>query len=358
MRAGDWVEVRGKEEILATLDANGELEGMPFMPEMLAYCGQQLQVFKGAHKTCDTVFPIRGRRVHRTVHLATRCGGEAHGGCQAACLLFWKEEWLKPVKRSAPGECVVQLHHHMASAVKSANCDESTLRACAVRKDATGGEPTYACQATRLPYATSPLSWWDVRQYLEDYGSGNVGLGRMLAGLCYSTFWNISQAGIGLGRPLQFLYDKLHPLWRGTLFPARVGTIPAGQPTPEADLNLQPGELVRVKSHIEILKTVTTAGKNRGMHWDAEMVPYCGGTYRVQDRVSRIIDEKTGKMLVMKTPCIMLEGVFCQSRYSACRMFCPRSIPSYWREVWLERVELPLAPAAPAHGEQRVARGG
>ena len=30
--------------------------------------------------------------------------------------------------------------------------------------------------------------------------------------------------------------------------------------------------------------------------WDAEMVPYCGGTYRVLKRVSRIIDEKTGLM--------------------------------------------------------------
>jgi len=29
------VEVRSKEEILVTLDANGRLEEMPFMPEML-----------------------------------------------------------------------------------------------------------------------------------------------------------------------------------------------------------------------------------------------------------------------------------------------------------------------------------
>ena len=31
----DWVEVRSKEEILATLDSKGQLDGMPFMPEML-----------------------------------------------------------------------------------------------------------------------------------------------------------------------------------------------------------------------------------------------------------------------------------------------------------------------------------
>jgi hypothetical protein len=39
----------------------------------------------------------------------------------------------------------------------------------------------------------------------------------------------------------------------------------------------------------------------------------------------------------MKTPSIILDGVWCQSRYSYGRMFCPRSIYSYWREVWLQR---------------------
>jgi hypothetical protein len=54
--------------------------------------------------------------------------------------------------------------------------------------------------------------------------------------------------------------------------------------------------------------------------------------------VTNILDEKTGKMSRMKTASIILEGVFCQSRYSYCRMFCPRAIYSYWREIWLERV--------------------
>jgi hypothetical protein len=112
-----------------------------------------------------------------------------------------------------------------------------------------------------------------------------------------------------------------------------------GQPTPTATLNLRPGELVRVKPHAEILRTLTVDGKNRGMSWDAELVPFCGQTYRVLKRVTNILDEKTGKMLDMKTASIILDGVFCQSRYSGCRMFCPRSIYSYWREIWLGRVE-------------------
>src|SRR5436190_20493355 len=101
LRSGDWVEVRSKEEILATLDGSGQLEGMPFMPEMFAFCGKRLRVYKRAHKTCDTVFPTRSRLVPGAVHLETRCDGQAHGGCQAGCLLFWKEAWLKRVDESA-----------------------------------------------------------------------------------------------------------------------------------------------------------------------------------------------------------------------------------------------------------------
>ena len=44
--AGDWVEVRSRDEILATLDKDGRLDGMPFMPEMFAFCGKRFRVYK------------------------------------------------------------------------------------------------------------------------------------------------------------------------------------------------------------------------------------------------------------------------------------------------------------------------
>lgn len=334
---GDWVEVRSREEILRTLDAKGQLDGVPFMPEMLQYCGKRFPVYKRAHKTCDTVFPIRGRWVDGTVHLGTRCDGQAHGGCQAGCLLFWKEAWLKPVDGQAT---------HGASETTPSDarrdvpaCTEQDVWTHARTAATNDGQTTYVCQATRLPYFTRELAWWDVRQYVQDYVSGNVGLGRILGGLVYSTYYKISQARIGLGRPMRWLYDKLSPLWGGPRFPRTPGRIPVGQPTPGSSLNLQPGDLVRVKSHEEILGTITADNRNRGMYWDAELVPYCGGTYRVLKRVTRIVDEKTGVMVEMKNPCIILDGVACQARYSPCRMFCPRAIYPFWREIWLERAE-------------------
>lgn len=356
MHAGDWVEVRSKSEILKTLDRDGQLDGMPFMPEMFEYCGKKFQVYKRAHKTCDTVFPVRGRRVDRTVHLETRCSGQAHGGCRAGCLIFWKEAWLKPVGRHSSDDAATHVQPHSGNngATPAAGCTEAGVLARAQISDPTGGPPTYICQATQLPYATTHLAWWDFRQYIEDYTSRNVGLWRILKGLVYSTYYSISRAGIGVGPAMRWFYDKFYPLWRGTQFPRKTGTIPEGQPTPKETLNLQPGELVRVKPHEEILRTLNTGSRNRGLWFDAEMVPYCGKTYQVLDRVTKIIDEKTGKMQDMKTPCIILDSVVCQARYSDCRMFCPRSIYPYWREIWLERVTPNIAAAE--NGVSRVSR--
>src|SRR6266850_3211640 len=101
LRAGDWVEVRSAEEILATLDEQAGLDALPFMPEMLQYCGKRFRVFKAAHKACDTIKKTGNRRMENAVHLENlRCDGQEHGGCQARCLLYWKEAWLKPVSRS------------------------------------------------------------------------------------------------------------------------------------------------------------------------------------------------------------------------------------------------------------------
>jgi hypothetical protein len=338
LHVGEWVEVRSKEEILKTLDANGRLDGMPFMPEMFAYCGQRFPVFKSAHKGCDTVFPIRSRRITNAVHLDTRCSGESHGGCQAACLLYWKNAWLKPVDGDAMNSAVP-----VDAAVahpKNAGCSEEDVNRATRSSGGSGGEaPIYACQATELPAASEDLNPYDFRQYIEDYTSGNVSAGRWIVGAAYISYQRLINTGIGLGAPLRWLYERFQKLRGGLPYPQRRGTIPIGQQTPTARLGLQAGEWVRVKSYEDILATCGTDNRNRGMVWDGELMPYCGGTYRVLKRVSAIIDERTGKMLNMQNPCIILEGVVCQARYSECRMFCPRSIYPYWREIWLERVD-------------------
>ena len=340
---GDWIEVRSKEEILKTLDKNGQLDGLPFMPEMFEYCGRRFRVYKRAHKTCDPPNGIQARRMTAAVHLEDlRCDGQAHGGCQAGCLIFWKGAWLKKAGKDETATGAPTTDHCAASPIpgESDQCTEDDV----IAATRAGGspphseEPAYACQSTNLHRATLPLKWWDPRQYVEDYTSGNVRLSQMLASWSFFLCSNLAEAGLGIGSAMRWAYDAFQKVSGGTPYPARVGKIRKGARTPAARTNLTPGELVRVKSYREILETLDENWHNRGMYFDPEMVPFCGKTFRVLKRVQQIIDERTGTLLRLKTDAIILESVTCQARYSHCRTFCPRSIFPYWREIWLERL--------------------
>jgi hypothetical protein len=344
LSAGDWVEVRSKEEILRTLDERGQIDGLPFMPQMFQYCGSRLQVSKRSHKTCDTVNDYKGRKMSSAVHLdGIRCDGKAYGGCQALCLIYWKECWLKSVDGTE------------SPSPASRGCTEAAVQAGTRSSDGDATEgPTYVCQATQVPAATLPLPWWDMRQYVEDFTSGNASFWRIVKGFTYMGYRGLINSGIGLGRPLRGIYDAFQKVTGGIPYPRRQGTVPKGTKTPAGVLNLRVGEMVRVKSYGEILSTLDDANKNRGLYFDAEMVPFCGKTYRVLECVTKIVNEKTGRIQQFKNPCIILEGVACESRYSECRLFCPRAIYSYWREIWLERIPTNFPQADVSYREEAV----
>lgn len=324
LHPGDLVEVRSEEEILATLDERGALDGLPFMPEMLAYCGKRVPMALRADKTCDTINYSGSRRMYNTVHLAeTRCNGQAHGDCQAGCLFFWKEAWLKRIDGG-----------HDAHARKATTrCDREQLNAATrqpLKSDET--EVRYRCQATDLLIASAPMPWWDVRQYMRDVLSGNVGVMQVVRALLFRIFCLLLK--VGGYRALLWSYNRLQSWRGGTPYPYATGTLVK---TPRETLDLKPGELVRVKSQQEILATVNDRNRNHGLSFDPEMVRYCGGKHRVIARVERIIDERNGKMIGLSRDCIILEGIYCRAEYSHKRLFCPRSLYPFWREIWLER---------------------
>jgi hypothetical protein len=269
------------------------------------------------------------------VHLeGLRCDGKAHGGCQAGCLLFWKDEWLEAVE---PGDESPVATPAVPGGPGRERCvwDGTRHRA----GNACSDDTRYICQSTQIALATTRLTWWDLRQYVEDYTSGNVALRRMFLSLLLFVYHQFAASGLGFGAILRWTYDLVKKHVGGAPYPWRVGQVPPGVKTPSVTLNVQPGEWVRIRSYGEILETLDQNDHNRGMRFDAEMVPYCGGTFRVQDRVRSIINEKTGLMQHIKNECIILEDVVCQACYAQQRRFCPRAIYPYWREVWLERVE-------------------
>ena len=195
--------------------------------------------------------------------------------------------------------------------------DRQTLIQLTTRRTTASPESErYYCQATELPSASTALAWWEPTQYIRDVRSRNVGIGEVIAGLARFGFVKFQQRFIN-GSPIPFLHGRLAH-------------------TPTEVLDLQPGEIVRVKSKEEIEATLDRQNRNRGLSFDSEMLPYCGREFAVHRRVEQIINERTGEMTRLRGDCVMLETVDCKALY---HRFCQRRIYSYWREIWLTRVE-------------------
>ncbi len=310
---GDEVEVRSAAEILQTLDEHGALDSMPFMPEMVAYCGKRFTVDRRAEKVCDTIgSTLQSRRLPDAVFLNDfRCDGAAHGGCQAECRFFWKDAWLR---RVSPGD-----------PPRDTDGDGAAVQALLERVQANTRRPSddgtvrYRCQATEVTAATTPLSTYDPRPYIRELTSSNVSIRTFARVMGRAAVWQPAH------------HFKKLPWPKG----------PHARSPKAEPLDLQPGEWVRVKSAEEIEATLTTSGANRGLHFDIEMLPFCGQTMQVASRVHRIIDERNGEMLEFGSDCIKLENAMCSGERSTGRWFCARQIYPYWRECWLERVDAP-----------------
>jgi hypothetical protein len=200
------------------------------------------------------------------------------------------------------------------------------------RQPHQNGTPLYRCQATEMLKATEPLSPWNPRQYIRDVRSGNVRAWDLFKSLCWSVFRWMTEHVRGFKIQV-WLFNKIQSLRDGSPF----RMLATGRTTtPKEQLGLAPGEQVRVKSVEDVKATLDTEQKNRGLYYDLEMTIYSGKQFPVAARIKRIIDEPTGRMLTLPGDCILLENVVCTGRY---HRYCPRAINSYWREIWLQRVE-------------------
>jgi hypothetical protein len=321
LRRGDVVEVRPPAEILATLDADGTLDGVPFMPELLEHVGRRFTVSRRVEKICDTIGRTGSRRMRETVYLEDlRCNGSGHGGCQAGCRIYWKEAWLRRIDASSEPAA--------SSESPDAGLGELTERAqvsTRTERELDGElREVWRCQATEAFNASEPLSAIrDIDQYARELRSGNVGLVKFLRVLARGFVMEFASR-VGLLKP-----TPLHG--------------PGTAEAPEKPLGLKPGDLIEVRSPSEIEATLDEGGLNRRLSFDREMLPYCGKTYRVKDRVERLIDDRTGKMLKISADCLILDGVVCSGERTVGCWFCPRQIYPYWREAWLRPVEGPEA---------------
>lgn len=315
LRPGDLVEVKSIAEILATLDGDGKLGGLPFMPEMLPFCGRQFRVWRRIEKSCceTPAMRIHAFPENDVVYLeGLRCSGADHGGCQNGCALFWKTSWLRPVGPGAtpPPD---------APARQEALVDRARQIMLAARaKLKTAADGRMICQASELIRATVPLT-------------PGAKLWKCMRDVAGGTWGALQMAGLIAGP----MARKIRRRFRGE-WPRGVRTR-----TPTATLNLQPGEWVEVKTLAEIVQTLDAEGKNRGLHFSEDMAVFCGRRYRVRHRIDRMMIEATGQLREVKNT-VILEGVCCACVFTTGG--CPRALFQYWREIWLKRVPGPDQP--------------
>jgi hypothetical protein len=299
-RSGDLVVVRSEAEIRQTLDKDGTLDGLPFMPEMLPFCGKRQRVHQTVEKTCIDIPDYAMRRFHQSdvvILDGIRCSGIDHGGCQRDCSVFWRSAWLQRADESPPQEA--------PQAVDS----PAPLRT--IRDDGR-----YFCQSTEILAVTRRLSRWEIIATCgRDVRAGNRTLFEMI-GLMAVPLWKKLQR-YHLGGEV-----------RGEL-----------TETPAESLGLKVGDWVEVKSRREILETLDRRGCNRGLKFSDIMWRFCGKPYRVSGRVERIILEGDGKAVSMRNT-VTLEGPICICSGVAFGG-CPRGEPVWWREIWLKRVPGP-----------------
>jgi hypothetical protein len=295
---GDAVQVRSFAEIAATLDDSGMLEGMPFLPEMLEYCGRTMTVRWRVNKVLQGYDKGGLRAIKSTVLLDEAfCNGEAHGDCQRMCFFLWKTAWLKPERGRSPD---------LVESADGGALAEADPRVRDLPRDRV-------CQATALTAATAPLRLLDPRRYYWDMTS------RLYEPAAYFRYL---LGGI-YRKTLKRVARRLRRD-RGLKFDA------AGSDK----LSLGRGDLVEVKSVKEIRATLDRQGRNRGLYFMPNMWAFCGNRFRVLRPVYRMLSEKTGGMRPRKN-IVILNGVTCSGRSQG---GCQRGCHIFWKEAWLRRV--------------------
>ena len=181
---------RGSEELRAKSCRRWMLKGQSITSRSCRKCwtcvGRDSVVSKRVVKSCSSGSrsSMRGFRTDDVVLLeGVRCSGAEHDGCQKACMIFWREAWLRKAERR-----------------RAASRPSIWMRAQQLRErlHTKTGPTTYFCQASELLKATYALSKWDrILKCFSDIRAGNSSTIQMVRNIAIWLFWRIRRVFLG-----------------------------------------------------------------------------------------------------------------------------------------------------------------
>jgi hypothetical protein len=98
LQPGEFVQVKSKAEILATLDRRHRNRGLLFDSEMVRYCGNTFRVLKRVNQIVDEKNGTMMRMKAPCIILeGVACASDYHRFCPRAIYHYWREAWLERV---------------------------------------------------------------------------------------------------------------------------------------------------------------------------------------------------------------------------------------------------------------------
>ena len=259
--------MRSAREILATLDDDGTVRGSRrSCPRCSSTSASGIRVSKRLEKICDYFAEaaeprsLRPERGAAAVNL--RCDGSAHDGCHGptAGSSGRRRGCAHVVAQHAP-------HDPEAEAAALAELERRVQRRSVSRgSSTTDPEEVWRCQATEAPRASTPIRRpTRVGRTSESSRAGTSAIWRLLARCVPCALRSASVGSCGSS-------TSCRSRSRARIV-SRVRR-----------LDLEPGDVVEVRSLEEIGRTLDERGDSAASSTSAEMAPACGKRFRVNER--------------------------------------------------------------------------
>ncbi len=120
-------------------------------------------------------------------------------------------------------------------------------------------------------------------------------------------------------------------------FQSQMGRNRATSPEREAEVSINPGDLVRIRPLEEIQNMLDYRGTFRGCPFIESMAAHCNKTYRVLKNATYFYDELKGKLCKCKD-LVVLENTICQGKQKLYSTRCDLLCLFFWHKRWLTKV--------------------